>query len=95
MHHVHTVCHSLTRCRLSVVSAVEGIAAGAAVGMALLGDHIVVGPGTRILFPFLRLGLSPDWGQLLALPRRVGKAAAWRLLTSSVPVTATKRFGSD
>ena len=70
-----------------VGSAVEGFAAGAAVGLALLGDHIVVGPGTKMLFPFLSLGLAPDWGQMLTLPRRIGVPAARRILTAGVPVS--------
>jgi 2-(1,2-epoxy-1,2-dihydrophenyl)acetyl-CoA isomerase len=86
MRHIHGLCRLLAGSRLPVVSAVEGIAAGAAVGMALLGDHIVVGPGTRILFPFLRLGLAPDWGQLLTLPRRVGIGPARRILCSGQAV---------
>jgi 2-(1,2-epoxy-1,2-dihydrophenyl)acetyl-CoA isomerase len=92
LQHIHTLCRALARCGYSIVSAIEGIAAGAAVGMALLGDHIVIGRGARVLFPFLKLGLTPDWGQLLTLPRRVGKAAAWRLVTSSDPVTAEEAF---
>lgn len=81
MRHIHVLCRLLAGARLPVVSAVEGVAAGAALGMALLGDEIVVGERTRILFPFLKLGLTPDWGLLLTLPRRVGVAVARRLLT--------------
>ncbi len=92
MRHIHMVCRGFVESGLSIVSAVEGIAAGAAVGMALLGDHIVIGRGARVLFPFLKLGLAPDWGQLLTLPRRVGKATAWRLVTSSDPVTGEEAF---
>jgi enoyl-CoA hydratase/carnithine racemase len=82
MQHVHSVCRTLAAVRLPVVVAMEGIAAGAAVGLSLLCDRIVAGPGTKILFPFLKLGLTPDWGQLFTLPRRVGHATALRLLTS-------------
>jgi 2-(1,2-epoxy-1,2-dihydrophenyl)acetyl-CoA isomerase len=64
----------------------QGFSAGACVGLALLGDHIVVGPSTRILFPFMRLGLVPDWGMLYTLPQRIGSPAARRLLTSRDPV---------
>jgi 2-(1,2-epoxy-1,2-dihydrophenyl)acetyl-CoA isomerase len=92
MGHIHVLCRLLAGSRLPVVSAVEGIAAGAAVGMALLGDCIVVGPGTKILFPFLRLGLAPDWGQLLTLPRRVGIGPAHRILTSGLPVQGEEAF---
>jgi enoyl-CoA hydratase/carnithine racemase len=86
MQHIHELCRMLALARFPVVSAMEGIAAGAVVGLALLGDHIVGGPGTRALFPFLRLGLVPDWGQLLTLPRRVGIGNARRILTSEAGI---------
>jgi enoyl-CoA hydratase/carnithine racemase len=86
MQHIHVLCRLVAQARIPVVSAMEGIAAGAVVGLALLGDHIVAGPGTRVLFPFLKLGLAPDWGQLLTLPRRVGLGTARRILTSGQAV---------
>lgn len=86
MQHIHVLCRLVAAAPFPVVSAMEGIAAGAVVGLALLGDHIVAGPGTRILFPFLKLGLVPDWGQLLTLPRRVGVGQARRLFTSGEAV---------
>lgn len=86
MQHIAVLCRIVAALRIPVVSAVEGIGAGAAVGLALLGDHIVVGTGTRILFPFLQLGLVPDWGQMLTLPRRVGVREARRILTAGEPV---------
>ncbi|WP_439589031.1 enoyl-CoA hydratase/isomerase family protein [Hydrogenophaga sp.] len=81
MQHIHVLCQLVAGARFPVVSAMEGIAAGAVVGLALLGDHVVGGPGTRVMFPFLRLGLAPDWGQLLTLPRKVGIGNARRILT--------------
>jgi 2-(1,2-epoxy-1,2-dihydrophenyl)acetyl-CoA isomerase len=86
MRHIHVLCRLLAGARLPVVSAAEGFAAGAVVGLALLGDEIVAGPGTKFLFPFLKLGLAPDWGQLLTLPRRVGIGQARRILTSGAAV---------
>ncbi|MGV3573180.1 MAG: enoyl-CoA hydratase/isomerase family protein [Ramlibacter sp.] len=79
-HHIHRLCRLVAAARIPVVSAMEGVTAGAAVGLALLGDRIVVGREARVLFPFLKLGLAPDWGQLLTLPRRVGLPAARRIL---------------
>lgn len=81
MQHVHRLCRLVAGARIPVVSAIEGVAAGGAVGLALLGDCIVIGRGARVLFPFLRLGLVPDWGQLLTLPQRIGLAQARRVLT--------------
>ncbi len=86
MQHIHVLCRLVAHARIPV-SAMEGFAAGAVVGLALLGDQIVAGPGTKVMFPFLKLGLAPDWGQLLTLPRRVGIGAARRVLTSGETVT--------
>ncbi len=90
MRHIHRLCQLIAEAGVPVVSAIEGIGAGAAVGLALMGDRIVVGEGTKILFPFLKLGLVPDWGQLLTLPRRVGLPVARRILTEGVPVSGNE-----
>ena len=87
MRHIHGLCRLVASARVPVVSAMEGFSAGAVVGLALLGDHIVAGPGTKVLFPFLKLGLAPDWGQLLTLPRRVGIGATRRILTNGQVLT--------
>lgn len=90
MQHIHVLCRLVAGAGVPVVSAIEGIGAGAAVGLALMGDRIVVGEGTKILFPFLKLGLAPDWGQLLTLPRRVGLPVARRILSEGAPVNGTE-----
>ena len=90
MRHIHLLCQLIAEAGVPVVSAIEGIGAGAAVGLALMGDRIVVGEGTKILFPFLKLGLVPDWGQLLTLPRRVGLPVARRILTDGAPVSGAE-----
>jgi enoyl-CoA hydratase/carnithine racemase len=82
MSHGATVCRLVANASVPVVTAMEGICAGACVGLALLGDYIVVGNNTQILLPFLKLGLTPDWGSLRSLPRRVGLPTTRRLLTS-------------
>lgn len=87
MRHAHVLCRLVAEADVPVVSAMEGVTAGAAVGLALLGDRIVIGRNARILFPFLQLGLVPDWGQLLTLPRRVGLPVARRLLCDGHPVS--------
>jgi enoyl-CoA hydratase/carnithine racemase len=81
MSHVATLCRLVASASVPVVTAMEGICVGACVGLALLGDYIVVGNNTQILLPFLKLGLVPDWGSLRSLPRRVGLPTTRRLLT--------------
>lgn len=88
MRHIHGLCRQVADLRLPVVSAMEGVTAGAAVGLALLGDRIVMGRQARVLFPFMKLGLTPDWGLLLTLPRRVGLPVAQRLFCDGQPVGA-------
>jgi enoyl-CoA hydratase/carnithine racemase len=92
LRHIHVLCRLVAGLGIPVVSAVEGIGAGAAVGLALLGDQIVVGDNSKILFPFLKLGLAPDWGQLLTLPRRVGPPAARRILTAGTAVNGPEAW---
>jgi 2-(1,2-epoxy-1,2-dihydrophenyl)acetyl-CoA isomerase len=83
----HQLCRLLAGMPVPVVSAAEGFCAGAAVGLALLGDHIVAGRDTRFLFPFLSLGLVPDWGLLRTLPARIGIGAARRILFGGRPLS--------
>jgi 2-(1,2-epoxy-1,2-dihydrophenyl)acetyl-CoA isomerase len=87
MQHIATLCRLVGRLACPVVTAMEGVCAGACVGLALLGDYIVAGDGSRILFPFMQLGLVPDWGMLRTLPARVGGGAARRLLWSAAAVS--------
>lgn len=86
MRHGHVLCRLVANARIPVVTAIEGTAAGASMGLALLGDHIIVGQGAQILFPFMRLGLTPDWATLYSLPRRIGLASARQILMQSKPI---------
>jgi 2-(1,2-epoxy-1,2-dihydrophenyl)acetyl-CoA isomerase len=86
MRHIARLCRQVYAMEVPVVTAMQGFSAGACVGLALLGDHIVVGASTRILLPFMRLGLVPDWGLLYTLPQRIGLPAARRLLTCADPL---------
>jgi enoyl-CoA hydratase/carnithine racemase len=93
MSHIHRLCRRLLGLPLPVVTAVEGMGVGAGVGLALLGDLIVAGPGTRFYFPFLKLGLVPDWASLLTLPRRIGPGRALRLLAHSASLAGVEAHG--
>jgi enoyl-CoA hydratase/carnithine racemase len=94
MEHVAKLCRLVANAHVPVVTVVEGFGAGAAVGLALLGDYIVVAEHSKILFPFLKLGLVPDWGQMLTLPRRVGQAKARQILTSGTPLSGEQSLAA-
>lgn len=59
-----------------VIAAVNGHAAGAGFGLAMMADFIVAAPSTRFTCSFGRIGLMPDWGLLYTLPRAVGMQKA-------------------
>ena len=86
LQHGHELVTALWEFPKPVVVAVERFAVGAAAGLALLADEIIVGRSAQFAFPFLRLGLVPDWGLVGSLKLRVGWAQAIRLLRDSAVV---------
>ncbi len=79
--------HRLARLLLSIdkplVAEVRGHAVGAGAGLALACDTIVMGEGASVGFPFLRVGLAPDFLIAHTLPRRIGFARARQALLYS------------
>jgi len=69
-----------------VVAAVERVAAGAGAGIALLSDRVIIGHKASLLFPFLRLGLLPDWGLMQTVIRRAGLSHAARIFMDNASV---------
>lgn len=76
----HKMVTLLWNAKIPVVAAVERYAIGAGAGLALLSDYIVAGDTALVSFPFLQLGLVPDWGSTQMLVRRTGWATAKRLV---------------
>ena len=65
-----------------VIAAVAGHAAGAGISLACLCDMVIAEETAQFTFSFLKLALGPDWGLSHTLARRVGAAAAKRLILS-------------
>jgi 2-(1,2-epoxy-1,2-dihydrophenyl)acetyl-CoA isomerase len=63
-----------------LVSAVNGVAAGIGVSLALASDLVVAGESAYFLLAFRRIGLVPDGGATWLLPRLIGKARAMELM---------------
>jgi len=76
----HHLIKLLWHANIPVVVAMEKFAIGAGAGLALVADHIVAGESTRMSFPFLQLGLVPDWGSTQSLIRKAGWGTAKRLV---------------
>jgi 2-(1,2-epoxy-1,2-dihydrophenyl)acetyl-CoA isomerase len=75
---------------LPVIAAVNGMAAGAGVGLALACDIRLGSERARFAAGFVRLGLLPDWGGLDSVTRAAGAGAAADILFSGNPVAAER-----
>jgi 2-(1,2-epoxy-1,2-dihydrophenyl)acetyl-CoA isomerase len=71
-----------------LIAAVNGVAAGAGVGVALLCDMRLASADARLGFAFVHVGLGPDYGVSYTLPRTVGPGHAARLLYTGAYVEA-------
>jgi len=76
----HRMVRVLAEAEKPIVAGVEGFAVGAGAGIALLCDSIVLAESGVLGFPFFRIGLTPDYGILFTLSRRVGGARARQIL---------------
>src|ERR1700730_4150857 len=76
--------------RVPVVVAVNGVAAGAGVSLALVGDIVLAARSATFLQLFApKLGLMPDLGSTFHLPRLVGTARAKGLALLGDALSAT------
>jgi enoyl-CoA hydratase/carnithine racemase len=70
-----------------VVAAVSGAAVGIGTTMLLHCDFVYVSRDAMLKMPFVKLGLCPEYGSSLILPRLVGQAKANDLLLLSESFT--------
>jgi 2-(1,2-epoxy-1,2-dihydrophenyl)acetyl-CoA isomerase len=80
-------------CRVPVITAVNGTAAGAGCALALLGDVTVAAESVKFIQVFSRIGLVPDLGSTWLLPRLIGRARALQMMLSNEPVAASTALG--
>jgi 2-(1,2-epoxy-1,2-dihydrophenyl)acetyl-CoA isomerase len=78
-----------------IVTAVNGIAAGAGMSLAMAGDIILCAESASFLQAFTKIGLIPDAGSTWFLPRLVGdaKARALVMLAEKLPAKEAERIG--
>lgn len=78
-----------------IVTAVNGVAAGAGMSIALAGDIVIAGQSATFLQAFSRIGLVPDAGSTWFLPRYAGdvRARALAILADRISSADALQYG--
>lgn len=87
---------AIRACSQPVISAIDGVCAGAGAAIAMASDIRLGTPGARVAFLFTRVGLAGcDMGACAMLPRIIGQGRASELLFTgrSMPADEAERWG--
>ena len=87
-----TYCHAATsrlmRMKAPVITAVNGVAAGMGMSLAICGDIIIAAESAAFVAAYTAAGLSPDGGMTYFLPRLIGQSRTKELLLTNRKLTA-------
>jgi len=87
---IHRWFDELVDLEKPVVAAVDGVAFGAGLSLALCADFVLASPRAKFCSVFTRLGYVPDMGAMYLLPRAIGLARAKDLVFSARVVDAVE-----
>jgi len=92
---VHAFLATLARMKQVVVTAVHGVAAGAGLSLASMGDLCVATEDAVFVPSYLSLGVSPDCGGTVGTVRAAGVRGALELylLRDRITAAEAQRFG--
>ena len=88
------VLTAIERSPKPVVAAINGIALGGGLELALACHARIVAPGAKLGLPEIKLGIIPGAGGTQRLPRLIGAAPAFAMMASGEPVTADKALAN-
>ncbi|MFJ4290363.1 enoyl-CoA hydratase-related protein [Cupriavidus sp. NPDC089707] len=91
----HPIILALRQMPKPVITAVNGVAAGAGMSLALAGDVVLAGRSASFLQAFSKIGLIPDAGSTYFLPRYAGemRARALAILAEKIDAEEAHRIG--
>jgi len=87
------ILNAIAECPVPVISAVNGVAAGAGANLALAADVVIATDSASFLQAFSKIGLIPDAGGTYTMPRKLGLAKAMGLALFADKLSA--RAASD
>ena len=85
----HPLVHAISDCPIPVVAAVNGVAAGAGMGLALGCDLRVMAESAYFTSAFTAIGLAPDSGSTWLLPHHIGTSLALEMALTN------RRMGAE
>ncbi|API58726.1 hypothetical protein BSL82_04865 [Tardibacter chloracetimidivorans] len=91
---LHAAVSALMRMPKPVVTAVNGPAAGAGLGLAALGDVVLAAPGAHFSTAYSAIGFTGDAGVTWLLPRLVGIRTAQDMLLTNRRMSSHEAEGA-
>ena len=85
---LHLAISRFIRMDKPLLVAIDGTAAGAGMGLALMGDLVIATPKAKFIPAYSALGLSPDAGLTWILPKLVGLRKAQQILFTNKMLNA-------
>jgi 2-(1,2-epoxy-1,2-dihydrophenyl)acetyl-CoA isomerase len=91
----HPMLMALRELDMPMVSAVNGVAAGVGMSLAIMADLVCASKNAYFLQAFARIGLIPDGGATFLLPRLIGwgRAMELSLLAEKLPAEKAYEWG--
>jgi len=89
---VHRYAQTVADCAKPVIAAIEGLALGGGLELALCAEIIVAAEDARIGFPEIKLGIFPGGGGTQRLLRRVSLSTAYLMLYTGQLLTGREAF---
>ena len=84
----HQWLRKLIDLEIPVIAAVNGVAAGAGLNLALACDMVIASDKATFIQSFIKVGLIPDFGGFYFLPRLIGLHKAKELMFTGISVDA-------
>jgi enoyl-CoA hydratase/carnithine racemase len=85
---IHPPIRALRTLPVPVITRIHGPAVGIGFSYVLASDIRIASESAQFSQSFVRIGLMPDGGSTFFLPRLVGYARAFELMTTGAPITA-------
>ena len=87
---LHAAIQRFQRMDAPLVIAVNGVAAGAGMSIAISGDFVLAAESAQFTMAYTRIGLSPDGSSTFFLPRLVGILKAKELMMRNPVLSAAE-----